>query len=233
MFQVAVILAFQIFIIVMSVVIHEVAHGLAALKLGDPTAKYAGRLTLNPLKHLDWVGSVFVPVLMLWLVGIPFAWARPVPYNPYNLRNQRFGPALVGLAGPLSNIFLAFVFGFAARMLPLAASAKEALASQFLRGDYEGIAYALSGSLPSIFFLLFMITVVINLFLAFFNLIPIPPLDGSKLLFSLLKLRTETVIMLEQFGFLFLLVVVLFFQGALGIFLFAILSLFLSYVVGI
>ena len=96
----------------MSVVIHEVSHGLAANALGDPTAKYDGRLTLNPLKHLDPVGSVLLPVFTYLIGGFIFGWAKPVHYNPYNLKNQRWGPALVGGAGPASNIILALIFGF-------------------------------------------------------------------------------------------------------------------------
>ena len=107
-----------IIILIMSAVVHEVSHGLAAFWLGDPTAKYAGRLTLNPLKHLDPWGSFFMPVLLLIISGgrFFFAAAKPVPYNPYNLRDQKYGPAVVGAAGPLSNIFIAVVFGIFLRI---------------------------------------------------------------------------------------------------------------------
>src|SRR3990172_6297372 len=105
-------------ILIMSAVVHEVSHGLAAFWLGDPTAKYAGRLTLNPLKHLDPWGSFLMPVLLLLLSGgrFFFAAAKPVPYNPFNLRDQKYGPALVGVAGPLSNIVIALVFGIFLRI---------------------------------------------------------------------------------------------------------------------
>ena len=228
-----VIIFFQIAILVMSVVIHEVSHGVAALRLGDPTAKYAGRLTLNPFRHLDWWGSLVVPLIMIFTLGIGFGWAKPVPYNPYNLKDQKKGPALVGLAGPLSNIAVALVFGLLARFIYLNSLIKLDIIQNLLSRNYENLTVAISGSLSSIFFLLFSMIVVINVFLAFFNLIPIPPLDGSKLFFAIFKLRTETIIMLEQFGFIFLLIFVFVFSGFLGFFLNLMLSLFFHYVVGI
>lgn len=148
----------------MSVVIHEVAHGYMALALGDPTAKYQGRLTLNPLSHLDPVGSFFVPLIGYFLGGFIIGWAKPVPFNPYNLRSARWGEALVAVAGPLSNIALALIFGIILRF--------------GLFGDLLG---------PSIGLLSFI--VLINITLAVFNLIPIPPLDGSKILFAILPNR--------------------------------------------
>jgi Zn-dependent protease len=153
---------FAIAILVMSVVIHEVAHGYAALWLGDVTAKYAGRLTLNPIKHIDPFGSIIIPLLMAILPGnLIFGWAKPVPYNPYNLKNQRWGELIVAAAGPLSNIIIAIVFGLLIRFAPLL-------------------------DLPSAFIQISLTVVFINLVLAVFNLIPIAPLDGSKILYSLL-----------------------------------------------
>ena len=229
----AVIIFFQIAVLVMSVVIHEVSHGLMALWLGDPTAKYAGRLTLNPFKHLDWWGSLVVPLIMIFTLGVGFGWAKPVPYNPYNLKDQKKGPALVGLSGPLSNILVALIFGLGARLIYMNSLMKLDIIQNLLSRNYENLAISVSGSLSSIFFLLFSMIVVINVFLAFFNLIPIPPLDGSKLLFALLRLRTETVMMLEQFGFMILLFFVFVFSSVLGFFLQIMLSLFFRYVVGL
>lgn len=217
----------------MSVVVHEVSHGIMALKLGDPTAKYAGRLTLNPFKHLDLWGSFVVPLVMIFSLGVAFGWAKPVPYNPYNLKNQRTGPALVGLAGPLSNIIVALIFGLAARFITMNSLIKVDIIQNLMSGNYENLSFSVSGSFSSIFFLLFSMIIIINLFLAFFNLIPIPPLDGSKLLFAFLRLKNETVIMLEQFGFMFLLFFVFIFSGVLGFFLQIILGFFFRYVVGI
>ncbi len=141
----------------MSVVIHEVSHGYAARYLGDRTAEYEGRLTLNPAKHLDPVGSFFVPLISYTLGGFIIGWARPVPYNSYNLRPGRWSEAMVAGAGPLSNIAIALIFGLA------------------LRGGFANPAFIQITS----------VVVFINILLAFFNLMPIPPLDGSKILFAL------------------------------------------------
>ncbi|MEK7169432.1 MAG: site-2 protease family protein [Patescibacteria group bacterium] len=151
-------IVFQIIILIFSAVIHEVSHGFMAEKLGDPTARDAGRLTLNPLKHLDPVGSVFLP-LILSLVpgGIIFGWAKPVPYNPYNLKNPEKGAALIAAAGPLSNLAIAVVLSIVYRLVGLAGGETFAV-----------LSYLIS------------IIVVINIVLAVFNLIPIPPLDGAK-----------------------------------------------------
>lgn len=228
-----ILIIFQVAILIMSVVIHEVSHGVSALWLGDPTAKYAGRLTLNPIKHLDLWGSFIVPLVMILALGFGFGWAKPVPYNPYNLRDQKRGPAIVGLAGPLSNIIVALIFGLGARFIPLGSVIKVDIVQNLMRFNFSDLAVAISGSFASIFFLIFVMIVFINVILAFFNLIPIPPLDGSKLLFSIIPLRTETKIMLEQFGFVFLLMFIFLFSGLLGSFLIGALSLFFRYVVGL
>lgn len=185
---------FQIAILIFSVVIHEVSHGYAALALGDETAKHAGRLTLNPLKHLDPFGSVLLPILSYLLGGFIFGWAKPVPYNPYNLRNQKWGPALVGAAGPAANISIAVIFGLLIRFLP-----------------------AFLSSVSGVFILNFITIAstitLLNLVLAFFNLVPIPPLDGSKLLFAVLPYQWRGVqFFLEQYGFMLLLVFIFFFS---------------------
>ena len=151
---------FSIIILIFSVVIHEVSHGWAAYSLGDNTAKYAGRLNLNPFNHLEWFGSFILPVMSYFLGGFIIGWAKPVPFNPYNLRNQKWGEAIVAVAGPASNICLALFFGLLIRFGVL---------SQF------GQAFVYIAST----------IVFINLILATFNLVPIPPLDGSKILFSL------------------------------------------------
>ena len=173
-------LIFAVAILIMSVVVHEVSHGYMADYLGDRTARYAGRLTLNPINHLDPVGSFFVPLMTSLLGGFIFGWAKPVPFNPYNLSNQKYGPGLVGLAGPASNVSVALVFGLIVRF-----GGNFGLAPEFLK---------IAG------FIAF-----INLILAFFNMIPIPPLDGSRVLFSLLPLRYQHIqYFLEQYGLIFI-----------------------------
>ncbi|KKT32116.1 MAG: Peptidase M50 [Candidatus Moranbacteria bacterium GW2011_GWF2_44_10] len=198
----------------MSAVVHEVSHGLAALWQGDPTAKYADRLTLNPLKHLDPFGSVLLPLLLVFTRS-PFfiAWAKPVPYNPYNLRNQKYGPAVVGAAGPLSNIFIALIFGFFLKVLLITGN---------ISADFSSLAFAV-----------FYYVILINLMLAFFNLIPFPPLDGSKLLFAFFPIREETKMYLEQYGFFFLIPFIVLFSGVIGTIIHSIQNAFFKVVVGI
>ncbi|MHB1330464.1 MAG: site-2 protease family protein [Minisyncoccota bacterium] len=149
---------FQIAVLIMSVVIHEVSHGFAARFYGDHTAEYEGRLTLNPAKHIDPFGSVVVPALSYLLSGFVFGWAKPVPYNPHNLKPGRWPEAFVALAGPLSNLVLAIIFGLALRF---------------------------TGNPSMEFFTITATIVYVNILLAVFNLMPIPPLDGSKILFSI------------------------------------------------
>jgi Zn-dependent protease len=156
-------LAFELAILIFSIVIHEVAHGYAANALGDPTARLSGRLTLNPLRHIDPMGSVLLPALLVITnAGILFGWAKPVPYNPYNLRNARWGEAIVASAGALTNLFLAVVLGLIARF-----------------------SY---GQLPEAFVSIAATASFVNLFLGLFNLIPLPPLDGYTTLRGLLPM---------------------------------------------
>ena len=153
--------------LILSIILHEVAHGFAANALGDPTARLQGRLSLNPLVHIDPLGSVIVPALM-YLSGTNFlfGWAKPVPYNPYNLKNQRYGDALVAAAGPGTNLLLAVIFAVIIRFAAVLA-------------------------LSPTFVSLAAMIVYINILLAFFNLIPLPPLDGSKILMAVLPLRAQ------------------------------------------
>lgn len=147
-----------ILILIISIVIHEVAHGYIALMWGDPTAKIQGRLTLNPISHLDPVGSFVVPfITMLMGVGA-FGWAKPVPINVYNFKNQRWGEFTVALAGPASNLIIAVLFAIFVRLF------RDDVTSTFLSFAH--------------------LVVYINVLLAIFNLMPFPPLDGSKILFT-------------------------------------------------
>ncbi|MBU0750460.1 site-2 protease family protein [Patescibacteria group bacterium] len=155
---------FTLTVLIVSIIIHEVAHGYAAYALGDPTAKLAGRLTLNPVPHIDLVGSILIPgLLVLSQSTLLFGWAKPVPYNPYNLKNARWGEAIVGFAGVGTNLLLAVIF---------------ALVARFTFGT--GLE-AFTAPAATIAF--------VNLFLGMFNLIPLPPLDGYTVLRGLLPTR--------------------------------------------
>lgn len=179
---------FSLIVLLFSIILHEIAHGSAALRLGDPTAKNAGRLTLNPIKHLDPFGSLIVPLLLLLFTfgqGPIFGWAKPVPINPNNFRDQKWGTLKVSLAGPGMNFLLAVIFGLAIRLIPL----------------------------PEAFLVLFGIIVVYNFAWGIFNLMPIPPLDGSHILFTLLPDRFNNIkFFVHQFG-LFILLFFLFSGG--------------------
>ncbi|MES2994552.1 MAG: site-2 protease family protein [Patescibacteria group bacterium] len=158
------ILIFGIIVLILSIIIHEVAHGYAAYTLGDPTAKLEGRLTLNPVSHVDPVGSVLLPaILVMTGAGILFGWAKPVPYNPYNLKNQRWGEAIVAVAGVATNLLLAIIFALIARY---------AYANGF--GEFGDLA---------------ALVTLTNLSLGIFNLIPIPPLDGFTVLRGILPYK--------------------------------------------
>lgn len=173
-------LIFWLIIFGLSVVIHEYAHAWMANRLGDPTAKDAGRLTLNPIAHIDPFGTVILPLILFFASGgsFLFAYAKPVPFNPYNLRDQKYGPAKIALAGPASNFMIAIGLGFLLRILP----------SSSFTGLLSFIVYA-------------------NVLLAVFNSIPIPPLDGSKLLFAILPASLDNVrYSLERYGFVILLI---------------------------
>lgn len=165
-------------ILLVTITIHEFAHAKVADILGDPTPRLAGRLTLNPLSHID-------PIGLLMLILVRFGWAKPVPINPYNFSDPRRGALLVSVAGPLSNFLFAWILAIIFRNLPVTA-------------DYF-FASVLS------------YTIWINLALAVFNLIPIPPLDGSHILeFFLPPHRYEVMYWFQQYGFLILIAIILF-----------------------
>lgn len=180
---------FSLVVLLFSVMIHELAHGYVASSLGDPTAKYEGRLSLNPLRHIDPFGSIILP-LLLFVSGssILFGWAKPVPVNPYNFRDKKWGELKVSFAGPASNISLAIVFGLILRFMP------------------EAIIFANPGIKIALTYI-----VAINIWLAVFNLIPVPPLDGSWILFSFLPDKLYQVKnFLRQYGIIILIFLILF-----------------------
>ncbi len=175
---------FFIIILIFSAIIHEVAHGYSAFLLGDNTARYQGRLSLNPLRHLEWFGSFLVPVISYYLGGFIIGWAKPVPYNPYNLRNQKWGEAIVAGSGPAVNIIIAVFFGLLLR-------------------------FGILSMFGTAFVQISLIIIYTNLVLATFNLVPIPPLDGSKILFSILPYRWREVRnFYERNGFVLMMVFV-------------------------
>ena len=217
---------FSIAILILSVVVHEVSHGYIAYLLGDTTAKRAGRLSMNPLKHLDLTGSFIVPLMLVLLKSsFVFGWAKPVPYNPYNLKNQKWGPGLVAISGPLSNFLIAGVFGLVALFLPLDPTAK----TEIGLAAVNGAAIFGAGYAPALFFFSSMV-VWINVFLGIFNLIPIPPLDGSKVLFTFLPSYkwNNAQIFLEKYGFFILLFFLFSFSSILLPVVFFLFRLFLG-----
>ena len=150
---------FFIIILIFSVIIHELSHGYVAEMFGDPTARLAGRLTLNPIPHIDLFGSIILPAILIFTgSGVVVGWAKPVPYNPYNLKNQKWGTLAVSLAGVLANFLVAFIFGMIVRF---------------------------GADLPVAFLAIAKAIITLNIILGVFNLLPIPPFDGSKVLLSL------------------------------------------------
>ena len=187
---------FYIAILIMSVVIHEISHGFMAEYFGDKTARHSGRLTLNPIPHLDLFGSIILPaVLILSNAGFLFGWAKPVPYNPDNLSNKRWGTLWVALAGVLANFSIAVIFGTIIRVAP-----------------YIFPEVVLSAG----FYVITSTIVLINLALGIFNLIPIPPLDGSKILLAFLPEQISSFILeYEQYSFILLLIFIIYFSDRL------------------
>lgn len=189
----------------MAITIHEYAHGWVAFKKGDTTAYEAGRLSLSPLAHIDPIGTIIFP-LLLTLSGLPvFGWAKPVPINFNRLDNPKKDLLWVGLAGPASNIIFAFCAAMIMRFIPI-----------------FGI-----GVLGKFMFYM----VIINLLLGIFNLIPVPPLDGSRILTSLLPMRQAIAYMqMERYGFIIMFL--LLWTGIIGKIIFPILSLFTRILLG-
>lgn len=175
---------FQILVVLFSIVLHEVSHGVVANSLGDSTAKMLGRLTLNPLKHLDPIGSVVLPLTLYFISGgaFVFGYAKPVPYNPLNLRDQRYGPAKVAMAGPLTNLAIVVLVGMVIRFLP------------------SGFGHVYTHQLLGY-------AVLINLVLAVFNLMPIPPLDGHWLA---LTFAPSLARLFQRFGLFLFFILILF-----------------------
>lgn len=177
--------------LVIAVVLHELAHGWVAYKMGDPTAKRAGRLTLNPIKHIDVFGSIILPAIMYVIGGAMFGFAKPVPYNPHYFKDIRKGEFLVGLAGPFSNFLQALIAAMCAWLIVWNLPA---VGESFSLLPWSTILYIL------------YTFVRINLVLMFFNLLPIPPLDGSSIIAPFLSDRAlEKYYRIQQYSMAILL----------------------------
>ncbi|PLX27539.1 site-2 protease family protein [Candidatus Parcubacteria bacterium] len=166
---------FQVIVLIFSAIIHEYMHGWMADRLGDTTAKDLGRLTLNPIPHIYPIGSILLPFILI-TTGAPFVfgWAKPVPFNPYNLRDKKYGGAKVAVAGPMANLAVAIIIGLLIRFVPFANT---------------DMVYMMQ------------IIVFVNLLLMVFNLVPIPPLDGSKVIMPFLPISIqEKLLIFEQYG---------------------------------
>jgi Zn-dependent protease len=189
--------------ILVAITFHEVSHGFVAYRLGDPTAKMLGRLTLNPIAHIDIFGTILLPLILVISTNgqFVFGYAKPVPINPMNFKNPRQGMAISAAAGPVTNIILAFVSMVLLKLIimPLAAVSPESIANTVLRP----VA------------MIFTSSVVINVVLASFNMIPIPPLDGGRVLAGLLPTtHANTFDRIEPYGFI--IVIVLIYTGIAG-----------------
>lgn len=181
----------QVFVILFAITVHEAAHAWMAAKLGDPTAAALGRASLNPLVHIDPIGTVLFPLILILFKMPVFGWAKPVPYNPYNLRRPRKGGLWISFAGPLANILTAAAAVLLFQVLKVAGAGVQE--SSFLAKPLVGLGTVL------------YVTALINVSLAVFNLIPIPPLDGSGILAGLLSERGAAQYeRLRPYGFLLL-----------------------------
>lgn len=203
--------ALIIIVLIFSIIIHEYGHAWMANRLGDSTAKDLGRLTLNPIPHIDLFGSIILPFFfILSQRGFILAWAKPVPYNPNRIKDKKYGDLKVAIAGPLSNIIIATFFGLVVRLLPVAANIKQGLFLSFLSRDNDVLNSLIAGNIWHSIILLSIIFIFINLLLAFFNLIPIPPLDGSKIVLNFLpeKLKYKAL-SIERYGLFIVLILLM------------------------
>ena len=196
---------FSILILIVSVIIHEVSHGYAAYYQGDNTAKFAGRLTLNPIKHLELFGSFVLPVISYLTGGFIIGWAKPVPFNPYAVRYDKWGVVLVAISGPLSNLLMAVVVGLYLRFVPISG-----VYGQFL-----------------------LQFVVVNLAFFIFNMIPFPPLDGSRVLYAIAPAPVRDVMdKIENYGIVVVFVFILFLFPLITPFITASVQFLLNLIVG-
>jgi Zn-dependent protease len=190
------VIVIQLFVVLFAITIHEASHGWAAYKMGDPTAYAMGRITLNPIAHIDPIGTILLPLILVVMGAPPFGWAKPVPVNPLNLKDPRRDNLIISAAGPLSNFSVAFIALLVFKLLRLSPTLFHTY------GGPSGIAYGIS--------LILYFTIIINVILAVFNLIPIPPLDGSGVLMGLISEEAaEKYEQIRPYGFMILLVLIM------------------------
>lgn len=187
----------SLFVVLFAITVHEASHGWAALKMGDPTAYHMGRITLNPVRHIDPVGTVLLPLILIIMGAPPFGWAKPVPVNPLNLKDPRKDNLIISLAGPASNIAVALIAFIVLKVLI----------------NFNPSLLYSGGGLSNVFSPLITIvyyTIVINVILAFFNLIPIPPLDGSGIVMGLISEEAaEKYEQIRPYGFFILILLIM------------------------
>ena len=191
----------SIFVILFAITVHEASHGWAALKMGDPTAYQLGRITLNPIPHIDPIGTILLPAMLIIMGAPPFGWAKPVPVNPLNLKDPRRDNLIISIAGPASNIAVAIV---AFIILKIILNLNPSL---FYGG---GISSLLSPIIQILY-----LTILLNVILAFFNLIPIPPLDGSGVVMGLISEEAaQKYEQIRPYGFFILILLIM--TGLIG-----------------
>lgn len=207
--ETTIVIGFYIVTLLYSIILHEISHGVVALWLGDRTAKDAGRLTLDPVPHIDLFGSIILPLGMILMTGFAFGWAKPVPYNPANLRVKKWGDVYVAFAGPITNFLLALLASIIAAFVPVAHSLKQEIITTLWTFNWTELAGVVAGDISAILFVILAMIIFWNVLLGVFNLIPIPPLDGSKLLFAFVHVSVKTRIFLEQWGILLVLLFIM------------------------
>jgi Zn-dependent protease len=188
----------SIFVVLFAITVHEASHGWAALKMGDPTAYHMGRITLNPIRHIDPIGTILLPLMLIIMGAPPFGWAKPVPVNPLNLKDPRRDNLIISIAGPLSNLSVALIAFIVLKIL------MNLNPSLFYSGGGGGV------NLLYPLFEIVYYTIVINVILAFFNLIPIPPLDGSGVVMGLISEEAaEKYEQIRPYGFFILILLIM------------------------
>jgi Zn-dependent protease len=207
----------SLFVVLFAISVHEASHGWAAFKMGDPTAHHMGRITLNPIRHIDPIGTILLPLMLIIMGAPPFGWAKPVPVNPLNLKDPRRDNLIISIAGPASNIMVALIAFIVLKIL------MNLSPSLFYSGG-GGFANLLSPIITIVYY-----TIVINVILAFFNLIPIPPLDGSGVVMGLISEEAaEKYEQIRPYGFFILILLIM--TGVIGRILGAVLRIVNSFI---